>query len=170
MEKKLGTQDWAKRFNLSIFSMVVVDSFLAHKGCTGVEESFNEFIHKLADEMIDCQKTTRHQRAITVHNGFEAPRQKRSPVRSIVHLTPNKRLCPAPTTPTGRDNKGQACLQKYCRGKGCKNKSTWLCSACGEDMPLCHSMTGRDCHQAHCELAHACDQVVHPTVSASSPP
>ena len=170
IEKKFGTHDWAKRFNLSIFSMIVVDSFLVYKGCTGVAECFNEYVHKLADEMIDYHKTTRHQRAITAYNGYETPRKKRSPLGCIVHLTPNKRLRPASTTPSGRENKGQARLQKYCRGKGCKNKSTWLCSACGDDMSLCHSMSGRDCYQAHCEEVHAGDQVVYPSVVASSQP
>ena len=38
----------------SIVSMIVVDSFLACKGCTGLQETFDEFIHKLDDELMEC--------------------------------------------------------------------------------------------------------------------
>ena len=135
-----------------------------------VQECFNKFVHELADEMIDCEKTTRHQQAIAAHNGCETPCKKCSPVSSIVHHTPNKRLCPASTTPSGKENKGQARLPKHCHGKGCKNKSIWLCSACEDGMFLCHSMTGHNCCKAHCEEIHAAEQVARPSVSASSQP
>jgi hypothetical protein len=35
LEKKLETKEWHRRFNMSIFGMVVVDSWMLYKGCTG---------------------------------------------------------------------------------------------------------------------------------------
>ena len=72
MEKKLETKKWSKHVNLSIMSMIIVDSFLVCKGCTGVKETFNEFIHKLADELLECNLTTRHQHLMSACNGFES--------------------------------------------------------------------------------------------------
>jgi hypothetical protein len=31
LEKKIQTQDWARRFNLSLFGMCVLDAWLAYK-------------------------------------------------------------------------------------------------------------------------------------------
>ena len=39
MEKKLGTKDQLKRFNLSIFAMNVVDVWLEYRGITGTAET-----------------------------------------------------------------------------------------------------------------------------------
>jgi hypothetical protein len=35
LEKKIQTKSWHKRVNLSIFGMIVVDSYLLHQECTG---------------------------------------------------------------------------------------------------------------------------------------
>ena len=35
IEKKLGTKDWLKRFNISFFAMNVVDAWLTYQGITG---------------------------------------------------------------------------------------------------------------------------------------
>ena len=150
IEKKAGTKDWSKRVNLSVFSMCVVDSFLAYRGCTLCEETFNEFICKLAEEMIDYEMTTRHQRASTAFNGWESPRPKRM---SGVQLTPQKKLRPNPTTPSGKENKGQARLQKWCRVCGVF-KSTWVCRNCLGEVPICHPKEGRECFVTHCTMEH----------------
>ena len=42
-EKKLGTKDWLKRFNLSVFAMGVVDVWLAYQGITGTAETQADF-------------------------------------------------------------------------------------------------------------------------------
>ena len=41
--KKLGTKDWSKRFNLSVFAMNVVDVWLAYQGITRTEETQADF-------------------------------------------------------------------------------------------------------------------------------
>ena len=59
LEKKIGTHDWSKRVNLSILGIVTVDAYLSYIECTQPtleqekRESFNEFICKLADELIE---------------------------------------------------------------------------------------------------------------------
>lgn len=59
IERKLGTKDWATRVNLSLFSMIVVDTYLVHKQATNSQESPNEFYHKLAEEMIEYERLSR---------------------------------------------------------------------------------------------------------------
>ena len=36
IEKKLGTKDWSKRFNLSVFAMNVVNIWLVYQGINGM--------------------------------------------------------------------------------------------------------------------------------------
>lgn len=55
---------------------VAVDSFLAHKGCTGSKESFNVKIHKLADEHIKFERTTRFQMTTTAFGAFSATKRR----------------------------------------------------------------------------------------------
>ena len=83
--------------------ITIVDSFLTHHGCTMQQETVNEFIHKLADEILECDLTTRHQRTSTAWNGFDLPKPKRP--TNVIHLTPQKKLRPHPTTPTGQRTK-----------------------------------------------------------------
>ena len=51
--KSLGTKYWSKRFNLSVFSINVVDVWLVHQGITGRAETQADFYNYLAEEMID---------------------------------------------------------------------------------------------------------------------
>ena len=44
--------------------MIVVDAYLAHKGCTGGTETPHEFFSRLADEMIDHGRVTRAQKRV----------------------------------------------------------------------------------------------------------
>ena len=37
--KKLDTKDWSKRFNLSVFDIIVVDVWLAYQGITRTVET-----------------------------------------------------------------------------------------------------------------------------------
>lgn len=166
LEKKLQTNDWAKRVCMSVFGMIVVDSYLARKECTGDEESFNDFIHKVADEMIDYDLTTRHQRETAGFQGYDTPMKRcASESSAVIHLTPNKKMRPNPTTPTGRFNKGEARQQRWC--EECrKYKTTWVCSHCSGMRPFCHTRTGRTCFEDHCGDIHA-GRVVQFSSSAS---
>ena len=51
--KKLGTKDWSKRLNLSVFAMNVVDIWLAYQCTTRTAYTKADFYNYLAEEIID---------------------------------------------------------------------------------------------------------------------
>ena len=55
IERKYGTHNWDMRVNLSIFSIIVVDTWCVVKGILGsrLNDSEDDFYTKLAEEMID---------------------------------------------------------------------------------------------------------------------
>ena len=53
IENNLGTKDWSKRFNLSVFAMNVVDVWLAYQGIPGAADNQADFYNYIAEEMID---------------------------------------------------------------------------------------------------------------------
>jgi hypothetical protein len=54
-EKKLGTMDWSMRVNMTVLGMVIVDSWLAWKGCRGLRSTLEQknVYEVLAEELID---------------------------------------------------------------------------------------------------------------------
>ena len=62
IETKYGTNDWDKRVNLSIFSVIVVDTWNVKSGILGYknDELEKEFYEGLAEEMIDNKFDERH--------------------------------------------------------------------------------------------------------------
>ena len=159
MERKFGTHDWSKRINLTLLSVCFVETFKVYKGCTESEEDFNEFVHKLADEMIDYGYTTRFQRSV-VNFGFGStpePSLKRTSTNaSIVRLTPQKRpRCFSPFAKENNGSSGRASgrAQLWCNICG-DYKTSWLCSHCAKDVALCGHKTGRECFKQHCKRVH----------------
>ena len=63
-EKKLETKKWDMRVNLTIFSMIVVDTWLVYSQVMGSTELQSEFFVHLAEELIDNNIDSRpqHQR------------------------------------------------------------------------------------------------------------
>ena len=57
MEKKIETKDWSMRVNLSILSMIVVDTWLVYSTFkntpAGIGYNQKEFYAALAEELID---------------------------------------------------------------------------------------------------------------------
>ena len=54
LERKLASQDWAKRINISILSICILDTWLAYSGILGVNtECQNNFYSYLAEELIN---------------------------------------------------------------------------------------------------------------------
>ena len=130
-KKKLETKKWDMRVNLTIFSMIVVDSWLLYSQGTGCTELQSEFYVHLAEELIDNNIGSRpqHQR-YSGEDGSDS--NDESPVmthtgrvRSGIscHLTPTKHCCHT------RD--GELTVQKLqgCCIK-CGKKTTYLCSSC----------------------------------------
>ena len=97
-EKKLETKKWDMRVNLTIFSMIVVDTWLVYSQATGSTELQSEFYVRLAEELIDNNIDSRPQhRRNSDENGSdsndESPVMTRTGrVRAGVscHLTPTK--------------------------------------------------------------------------------
>ena len=102
MERKLRTHDWATRVNLTVFGMIVVDTFLVWKEIRKLSDSRDvqkAFYTNLAEELIDNQEDSIGRRPRhSLNDDFvetESPAfcmltgRPRSGVG--VHLTPTKR-------------------------------------------------------------------------------
>ena len=97
-EKKLETKKWDMRVNLTIFSMIVVDTWLVYSQATGSTELQSEFYVHLAEELIDnnIDSQTQHRRNSGEDgsdSNDESPVMMRTGrVRAGVscHLTPTK--------------------------------------------------------------------------------
>ena len=71
LERKLGTLEWDKRVNLSVFSMCIVDAWLTWKAFHAVMAQENTrdqqtFYSLLAEEMIDSNIDSRARRLRTL--------------------------------------------------------------------------------------------------------
>jgi hypothetical protein len=53
LERKVKTHDWAKRVNMSLFAMIVVDTYLVYSQSTDSEWTQKDFYHDLAEDLID---------------------------------------------------------------------------------------------------------------------
>jgi hypothetical protein len=53
LERKVKTHDWAKRVNMSLFAMIVVDTYLVYSQSTDSEGTQKDFYHDLAEDLID---------------------------------------------------------------------------------------------------------------------
>ena len=60
-KKKLETKKWDMRVNLTIFLMIVVDTWLVYSQATGSTELQSEFYVRLAEELIDNNINSRLQ-------------------------------------------------------------------------------------------------------------
>ena len=120
--------------NLTIFSMIVVDTWLVYSQATGSTELQSEFYVPLAEELIDNNIDSRLQHWRNSgedgsDSNDESPVMTRTGrVRAGVscHLTPTKCRC--------RTMDGEFTAQRL-QGRciECGKKTTYLCSACMEN-------------------------------------
>ena len=131
LERKLGTLEWDKRVNLSIFSMCIVDAWLTWKslqvsGSDGDAEDQQNFYSFLAEEMIDNTIDSRARRVRI--SGEEGPRLTfSSPILIKCTRVKKKQVADgnaARSVPTTHTQQG------YC--KVCFRKVTTVCNACLE--------------------------------------
>ena len=130
-KKKLETKKWDMRVNLTIFSMIVVDTWLAYSQATGSTELQSEFYVHLAEELIDNNINSRlqHRRNSgedrSDSNDASTVMTCTGRVRAGVscHLTPTKHR--------RRTTDGELTAQRL-QGRciECGKKTTYLCSAC----------------------------------------
>ena len=160
-EKKLQTKKWDMRVNLTIFSMIVVDTWLVYSQATGSTELQSEFYVRLAEELIDNNIDSRPQRQRNSgENGSDS--NDESPVMSRTgrvragvscHLTPTKRR--------RRTAGGELTVQRL-QGRciECGKKTTYLCSACMDKDDesktpwLCHTEKRPACFANHYKHTH----------------
>ena len=143
-EKKLETKKWDMRVKLTIFSMIVVDTWLVYSQATGSTELQSEFYVHLAVELIENNIDSRLQRWRNSgedgsDSNDESPVMTRTGSAGVsCHLTPTKcRRCTRDGELPGQRLQGH-CIE-------CGKKTTYLCSACldndDESKPpwLCHT-------------------------------
>ena len=128
-------------------------------------ETMNEFVHKLADELIDWRITTRAQRSAYQFRLDSPPTRNRS--IDIVHLMPTKRFAPTPTSNPSSERSSKR-IKSYCRE--CKNhRGVYLCSHCtNPEIPICHTNHRHECWSNHCERYHANEMCNMPLAASSA--
>ena len=155
-EKKLETKKWDMRVNLTIFSMIVVDTWLVYSQATGSTELQSEFYVCLAEELIDNNIDSRLQHQLNSgEDGSDS--NDESPVMTCTgrvcagiscHFTPTKHRCR-----TGDGELTAQRLQGCCIE--CGKKTTYLCSACMDKDDesktpwLCHTEKQPACFANH---------------------
>jgi hypothetical protein len=139
IEKKIKTKDWSRRVNLSIFSMIVVDTWLvfnAMRNTPTVELNQKEFYSVLSEELIDISYGSRGcpsgqprysptNAASFVQDACIRALESGGPRAGVLtHLTPVKQL---------KNSKGERTSFRYQgRCKESQTKTTWQCSDCGD--------------------------------------
>ena len=166
IEKKVETKDWSVRVNLSIFAMIVVDTWLVYNafkngGATQQRKCLQkEFYSILAEELIDNSYDSRGggtRRSRSSPNGTSYQEACIRAVESgcaragvLTHLTPVKRLKNAHGERTSFRYQG--------RCKECQKKTTWQCSDCNDNektVYLCATKNGKRCFLDHIARNHA---------------
>ena len=119
LERSIGTHNWSKRVNMSIFGMIVVDTMNFHQACVhqnDIDNTPGDFFTCLSEEIID---NTLDEIGLRCEPGARnAMRVACSP-----HLSPCKEK--------RRKRNGEwtnYTKQGYCRG--CGAKTTHLCCEC----------------------------------------
>ena len=160
-EKKLETKKWDMRVNLTIFSMIVVDTWLVYSQTMGSTELQSEFYVRLAEELIDNNINSWLQHRINSgEDGNDS--NDESPVMTHTgrvragiscHLTPTKHRC--------RTSNGELTAQRL-QGRciKCGKKATYLCSACMDNDDesktpwLCHTEKRPACFTNYYKHTH----------------
>ena len=163
IEKKVETKDWSRRVNLSIFSMIVVDTRLVLDSLRNTPTSkLNQknFYSVLSEELIDNSYGTRGRLSSRPRSSPNNPTFQEACRRALdsggprsgvlAHLTPVKRL--------KNSNSEKTSFWYQGRCKECQNKTTWQCSECEDtekSVFLCSTKNGKRCFAEHLARNHA---------------
>jgi hypothetical protein len=155
LERKVGTHDWAKRVNLSIFGMIVVDTYIVHSKATGSRQSQKSFYQDIATALID----NNYDRSVRRSRGEPGDQD---PTLSTLTGVPRSGVY-AHLTPTKKRRKSKGVYTKH-REQGncrvCKRRTTYICSVCEDDPAngpepwLCHTERGNMCFSNHMQRVH----------------
>jgi Transposase IS4 len=161
IERKLKTHDWSLRVNLTIFGMIVVDTWKVYSQLSFGEEDDNQresqknFYGNLAAELID----NNYDRV----GGARAKRRSDSSDDEIIDSFPKSgvdaHLTPTKIRRNDKNDRGTHSFQGRCRV--CKLKTTYQCSVCRDDPNikdqgwLCHTKNGKTCFPEHLAAHHS---------------
>jgi hypothetical protein len=167
IEKKVQTINWSTRVNLSIFGMIVVDSWLVYKALVDApgqkivateDSAFTQsgFYSCLAEQLVLNNYNEKGRPSAARRRSFEEEAclnavKSGSPKSGVLaHLTPIKRF---KTDQDGRETSFR--YQGRCRE--CQIKTTWTCSDCeeqGKNVYLCSTKNGKRCFVQHIAKHH----------------
>lgn len=156
IEKKLETKSWSNRVNMSIFGMIVVDSWLLYNGCVGGGRlTQKEFYKALLMDLIDnAYGVGVRSRRSTSSSAEEAASVSTAGTSGRgLHLTPTKRKLE-------QSSGGKTTfLQARCRV--CGKKTILRCSVCRGQPEIgdgragfCCPTSGRPCFEHHMVEKH----------------
>jgi hypothetical protein len=168
LERKLVTNDWSTRVNLSILAIILVDSWRVYNKMTfpdeigRLKEIQKDFYGHLAAELIDNKYDhigSRRQHAAGSPDGsFDSnliDNRTGEPRSGIdAHLSPTKRR---------RKNKWGRETANTFQGRCtvCRSKTIYQCSVCIDSQPncdkawLCHTKSGKLCFPQHMSDKHS---------------
>ena len=171
LEKKIQVRDWAKRVNISLFGMTIVDTWLVFHGCTEAPETQKEFYTLLAEELIDnsYDNIGGLQRRSPIRQGRARASATSSP--SLFHGSVPRSGSGPHVTPTKRKRmgkQGQLLHNQLKQGRCmmCKRATTSHCSVCVDERThevpgyrvkdpwICDAKTGRTCFADHMDGSH----------------
>ena len=159
IEKKIETNDWDLRVNLSIFAMIVVDTWLLYSQCTKTKSKQRSFYMHLAEELID---NTYDAGSTPMRNTRQASQQVQelqnmSPAMARIQEGQAVSGLAAHLTPTKKRRRGTNHMQQN-RCAICRKKTIYVCSQCRDssncEVGICHSKTGRPCFNEHVTQMH----------------
>jgi hypothetical protein len=147
LEKKLETNEWHRQLNMLIFGIVVVDSWMLYKGCTGGGKmTQTEFYKALIDGLINNTYYDDAQAGnqVSTHSVLIGSCARAATSGTGLHLTPTKRKRGSVESSESKRKQNQC--------KGCGMKTIMLCSICCQDTDSgesqaahCHPITNRAC-------------------------
>ena len=160
-KKKLETKRWDMRVNITIFSMIVVDTWLVYSQVMGSTELQSEFYVRLAEESIDnnIDNWLQRQRNSGEYGSDSNDESSVMTCTGRVHAGISCHLTPTKHRHCTRD--GELTVQRL-QGRciECGKKTTFLCSACMDNDDesktpwLCHTEKRPACFANHYKHTH----------------
>ncbi|KAI2496728.1 Transposase IS4 [Fragilaria crotonensis] len=159
IENKLVTQNWSMRVNMTVLSMIIVDTWLAFSQCRGegtMAEKQKTFYTLLAEELIDnrlmCKCSTSNVDAKSGAKSNDFCRMVTQELEYQLTL-PNKEE-------EANSEWGHTSFSLQGRCRVCKCLSTFMCSLCEDSLEctttswICHTKKGKLCFPTHLEMCH----------------
>ena len=164
LERKLRTPRWDMRVGMSLFGMMIVDTYRVHKLCTRSTLTPSEFYTKLGEALIENPYIGGHggglgavTRRLSSDSSTASSLSSKTNTSGIgLHLTPVKEH----VTYEGSDGSQRKRLRQV-SCSFCYRKTTRVCSECLQDSLVpdrkcgfCDPVNNRYCYRQHMEVCH----------------